>query len=146
MHGQCSNFGNIGGPHCAQNGFAQKPRSWTVMVSLTITDLNPLCEVSLADQVPTVDRRDLRVPDLTALPCNTILVVFLGQQMMKIIATAIVGAVALVPVVTLGQSGDRDCSDSSSWAEAQRFYEPPRPGDPHRLDADNDGIACESLR
>ena len=71
------------------------------MVSLTITDLNPLCEVSLADQVPTVDRTDLRVPDLTALPCNTILVVFLGQQMMKIIATAIVGAVALVPVLSL---------------------------------------------
>lgn len=42
--------------------------------------------------------------------------------------------------------GDRDCSDFSSWNEAQAFYEANGPGDPHRLDADNDGIACEALR
>lgn len=42
--------------------------------------------------------------------------------------------------------GDRDCSDFSSWREAQEFYERNRVGDPHRLDADRDGIACESLR
>ncbi|WP_425430647.1 excalibur calcium-binding domain-containing protein [Devosia indica] len=39
-----------------------------------------------------------------------------------------------------------DCSDFNSWREAQDFYERAGPGDPHRLDADNDGIACESLR
>lgn len=43
---------------------------------------------------------------------------------------------------------DKDCSDFSSWRQAQRFYEnhggPKK--DPHRLDADHDGIACESLR
>jgi excalibur calcium-binding domain-containing protein len=45
-------------------------------------------------------------------------------------------------------AGDRDCSDFSSWRKAQRFYKKhggPR-YDPHRLDADHDGIACESLR
>ena len=43
-------------------------------------------------------------------------------------------------------SGDRNCSDFRSWREAQDFYENAGRGDPHRLDADKDGIACESLR
>lgn len=42
---------------------------------------------------------------------------------------------------------DRDCSDFATQAQAQCFYEaaggPAR--DPYRLDADHDGIACESL-
>jgi hypothetical protein len=29
--------------------------------------------------------------------------------------------------------------------EAQRFFERHQPGDPHRLDGDGDGVACESL-
>src|SRR6476659_1203325 len=37
---------------------------------------------------------------------------------------------------------DYDCSDFSTQAEAQRYL---LPGDPYRLDGDNDGIACESL-
>lgn len=41
---------------------------------------------------------------------------------------------------------DRDCSDFSSQREAQRFFENHHPRrDPHRLDADHDGIACEDL-
>lgn len=52
------------------------------------------------------------------------------------------------PLVTRPPStGDRDCSDFSSQAEAQKFFEelggPDR--DPHNLDRDGDGIACESL-
>ena len=43
---------------------------------------------------------------------------------------------------------DRDCGDFSIWSEAQSFFKaaggPTR--DPHRLDGDKDGIACESLR
>ena len=42
---------------------------------------------------------------------------------------------------------DRDCSDFRTQAEAQAFYEaaggPAR--DPHRLDVDGDGCACEDL-
>ncbi len=41
---------------------------------------------------------------------------------------------------------DRDCRDFSTWEEAQAFYEAAGPGDPHRLDGDKDGVACESLR
>jgi len=39
-------------------------------------------------------------------------------------------------------TGDVDCSDFSSSAEAQSYL---LPGDPYRLDADNDGRACDSL-
>ena len=43
---------------------------------------------------------------------------------------------------------DRDCSHFRTWREAQDFYiangGPKR--DPHYLDADRDGIACETLR
>jgi endonuclease YncB( thermonuclease family) len=40
---------------------------------------------------------------------------------------------------------DRDCSDFDTQPEAQRFFERAGPGDPHRLDGDGDGVACESL-
>ena len=41
---------------------------------------------------------------------------------------------------------DRDCSDFKTHKQAQRFFKKHHPKrDPHRLDADHDGIACESL-
>jgi endonuclease YncB( thermonuclease family) len=43
------------------------------------------------------------------------------------------------------QVADRDCSDFDTQPEAQRFFERADPGDPHRLDGDGDGVACESL-
>lgn len=43
-------------------------------------------------------------------------------------------------------SGDKNCSDFRTWREAQTFYENAGRGDPHGLDRDRDGIACESLR
>jgi micrococcal nuclease len=42
-------------------------------------------------------------------------------------------------------SSDCDCGDFSTWQQAQTLLES-TPGDPHRLDGDNDGIACERLR
>lgn len=43
---------------------------------------------------------------------------------------------------------DRDCSDFASQAAAQAFFEGAGgpEADPHGLDGDGDGIACESLR
>lgn len=44
---------------------------------------------------------------------------------------------------------DRDCSDFRTWRQAQKFFKKTggtRRYDPHRLDADHDGIACEELR
>lgn len=42
---------------------------------------------------------------------------------------------------------DRDCGDFDTWQEAQAFFEAAGgpESDPHRLDSDGDGIACESL-
>lgn len=41
---------------------------------------------------------------------------------------------------------DRDCGDFDSHEEAQAFFEANNPDeDPHRLDANGDGVACESI-
>ena len=41
---------------------------------------------------------------------------------------------------------DRDCEDFNRQDEAQQFFENHNPQqDPHGLDADNDGVACEDL-
>jgi hypothetical protein len=42
---------------------------------------------------------------------------------------------------------DRDCPDFATQEEAQEFFiAAGGPGrDPHRLDADKDGVACEKL-
>lgn len=52
------------------------------------------------------------------------------------------------PAAAEAPGGDRDCGDFASWAEAQTFYEESGgpASDPHSLDPDRDGIACESLR
>jgi len=42
-------------------------------------------------------------------------------------------------------ANDKDCSDFDTQPEAQRFFERHQPGDPHGLDGDGDGEACESL-
>ena len=41
--------------------------------------------------------------------------------------------------------GDCNCGDFATHAEAQAFFDSQGPGDPHGLDSDGDGIACESL-
>lgn len=40
---------------------------------------------------------------------------------------------------------DRDCDDFATQPAAQRFFRRHQPGDPHRLDGNGDGKACESL-
>lgn len=55
--------------------------------------------------------------------------------------TAFVLAFAAQPAVAFR---DRDCSDFPTHAAAQHFFEKHHPHrDPHRLDGDHDGIACE---
>jgi len=59
-------------------------------------------------------------------------------------AAALTLGIAAQPVT----AADKDCSDFPTWRAAQKFYKrhggPRR--DPHRLDGDDDGIACEALR
>ena len=56
-------------------------------------------------------------------------------------------APAPAPTASSGPFVDRNCGDFSTWRAAQDFYEanggPSR--DPHGLDTDHDGIACELL-
>ncbi|TGN65805.1 hypothetical protein EXE59_18975 [Nocardioides eburneiflavus] len=68
--------------------------------------------------------------------------------MIKHIARALALLVALVGLATFTQPAqafyDRDCGDFATQAAAQTFFNNAGPGDPHRLDADGNGIACES--
>jgi excalibur calcium-binding domain-containing protein len=59
-------------------------------------------------------------------------------------------ALALLAAAALAQPAaafrDRDCADFKTHAQAQRFFEKHNPRrDPHNLDGDNDGSACEEL-
>jgi hypothetical protein len=54
--------------------------------------------------------------------------------------------VALASTAASASAADKDCSDFPTQKAAQKFFKNhggPR-YDPHRLDADHDGIACES--
>lgn len=71
-----------------------------------------------------------RLLSATALLLSTAVVV---------VATALVGSV--VPAQAFV---DKDCGDFATQAAAQVFFLGAGPGDPHRLDAEGDGLACES--
>ena len=66
------------------------------------------------------------------------------KAMAAVVAAVLAIGIAAAPAT----AADKDCSDFSTWRAAQKFYKrhggPQR--DPHRLDADRDGIACEALR
>jgi hypothetical protein len=51
-------------------------------------------------------------------------------------------AVVLITPAPAAAGTDYDCGDFANQAEAQEYL---LPGDPYRLDADDDGIACEDL-
>jgi endonuclease YncB( thermonuclease family) len=60
---------------------------------------------------------------------------------------ALIASVLLVLSPSAAHAADKDCGDFANQAQAQDFYEAngaPQE-DPHRLDADNDGKACDSL-
>ncbi|MCD9197104.1 thermonuclease family protein [Aeromicrobium wangtongii] len=61
------------------------------------------------------------------------------------LATVLVGASMLVAAPA--QAADMDCSDFATQADAQAFYlaNGGPAADPHRLDAEGDGLACETL-
>lgn len=67
------------------------------------------------------------------------------HQLVRALALAIValglGVSAQAPASAVV---DRDCGDFASQAGAQSFYLQAGAGDPHRLDDDGDGVACES--
>lgn len=56
-------------------------------------------------------------------------------------AATLVAVVAALPLAGTAFAADRDCKDFAGQAEAQAALQP---GDPERLDQDDDGIACET--
>lgn len=59
-------------------------------------------------------------------------------------ASAVLAVVSLPSPATAG--ADKDCADFNSQQAAQDFFESNNPSqDPHYLDGDNDGVACEDL-
>ncbi len=77
---------------------------------------------------------------------------FLEAHMHLLPRRFVVSAIALVllgAAATAQPAGafyDRDCSDFRTHRQAQHFFKKHNPSrDPHRLDGDHDGIACEDL-
>ena len=56
----------------------------------------------------------------------------------------VVAAGAAFPLAGVANAQDRDCADFATQAEAQAVLDVDS-SDPNRLDADNDGEACEDL-
>lgn len=66
------------------------------------------------------------------------------------LAAGLIASLVAAVLLLFGQSPavavDKDCSDFDTQAQAQNFYLDHDPqNDPHQLDSDDDGIACESL-
>lgn len=58
---------------------------------------------------------------------------------------ALIAGLLIVLAPSPAQAYDRDCSDFATQRAAQTFFANHNPStDPHRLDAEGDGIACES--
>ena len=63
----------------------------------------------------------------------------------RFVGAAVLATSAALPIVGVANAQeDRDCADFANQAEAQRFFDSAAVNH-HRLDADNDGIACENL-
>src|ERR1700754_3238162 len=68
-----------------------------------------------------------------------------SMRFRNVAVAAVLAAGATLPFAGIAnaQQGDRDCPDFASQADAQEALDS-QPGDPERLDSDDDGIACES--
>lgn len=62
---------------------------------------------------------------------------------MRFLLALVLGLAGLL-IVAPAHAADMDCGDFATQAAAQSFFNAAGPGDPHRLDSDGDGIACES--
>lgn len=72
------------------------------------------------------------------------MIVTLRQAILIFLAAALAAGLYFAPQVATAQTGDLDCADFGTQEEAQATFDQDT-SDPHRLDADDDGIACETL-
>ena len=71
-----------------------------------------------------------------------------GRWKVKLLAVlAILGCSAAIALLFIAAQRPNayDCADFETQAEAQARFEASKPGDPHYLDGDSDGKACELL-
>ncbi|TDD07048.1 excalibur calcium-binding domain-containing protein [Saccharopolyspora terrae] len=59
------------------------------------------------------------------------------------VAAGVLACGAALPLAGTAFAQDLDCADFATQPEAQEFFGHQGSGDPHRLDADDDGEACE---
>ena len=81
------------------------------------------------------------MPDTTT-PKYTIGKGWYAVRMLALIITPIALGLTFFAPGLGAQSGDLDCADFDTQQEAQAVFDQD-PSDPNRLDADDDGIACE---
>ncbi|MFG3505231.1 excalibur calcium-binding protein [Streptomyces sp. NPDC047821] len=60
------------------------------------------------------------------------------------VAATFVAVASVFPLSGVAHAQDLDCRDFAFQEDAQAEYDR-NPADPHRLDADNDAVACEVL-
>lgn len=60
------------------------------------------------------------------------------------VISGVLACAATLPFAGTAFAQDRDCPSFATQAEAQAFFESQGSADPHRLDADDDGVACEN--
>ncbi|WP_210428828.1 excalibur calcium-binding domain-containing protein [Nocardioides eburneiflavus] len=63
---------------------------------------------------------------------------------LAVVSLGLTAGLAIVVQAPASAFSDRDCGDFPSQAAAQNFFLQAGAGDPHRLDDDGDGVACES--
>ncbi len=66
------------------------------------------------------------------------------SRLRPVVAAAVLAAAASFPLAGTAFAQDLNCDDFATQEEAQAEYERDT-SDPHNLDGDNDGTACESL-
>jgi excalibur calcium-binding domain-containing protein len=66
------------------------------------------------------------------------------RRLVGTVAIAVGFAFVVAPAPMALAAQDKDCADFATQAEAQAVLDADR-SDPHQLDGDNDGVACESV-
>ena len=116
----------------------------TPVPTATATEIPTPVPTATATEVPTP------VPTATATEVPTPVPTATATEVPTPVPTATATATptpAPTATPTATEEPDRNCSDFDTWQEAQDFYEAAGgpDSDPHGLDGDNDGIACEGL-
>ena len=116
----------------------------TPIPTATATEIPTPVPTATATEIPTP------VPTATATEVPTPVPTATATEIPTPVPTATATATptpAPTATPTATEEPDRNCSDFDTWQEAQDFYEAAGgpESDPHGLDGDNDGIACEGL-